>query len=43
MPWLYYQNPADKVINNTQKVDFEVSFNPKDKENVALLQFFIAK
>ena len=43
MPWLYYENSADKVINNTQKVEFEVSFNPKDKVNVGLLEFYIAK
>jgi hypothetical protein len=43
MPWLYYETPADKYINNTEKVDFEVSFNPKDKDGVGRLEFFIAK
>jgi len=43
MPWLYYERPADQVINNTQKVEFEVSFDKNDKKDVGLLQFLIAK
>jgi hypothetical protein len=43
MPWLYYQRPANEVINNTQKVEFEVSFEKNDKKKVGELEFFIAK
>jgi meckelin len=43
MPWLYYQTSADKVINDTQKIKFDVSFDSNDNVNVNQLQFFIAK
>jgi meckelin len=43
MPWLYYASTADKVINNTERIKFEVSFDPNDKVNVNDLQFYIAK
>lgn len=43
MPWLYYERPADQVINNTQKVEFEVSFDPNDKKEVGQLEFMLAK
>jgi len=43
MPWLYYESTADKVINNTQRIQFEVSFDPNDQVNVNELMFYIAK
>jgi hypothetical protein len=43
MPWLYYKRPANEVINNTQAIEFEVSFDSNDKNRVGLLQFLIAK
>lgn len=43
MPWLYYQTTADKVINSTTKINFEVSFEPNDSINVNMLQLYIAK
>lgn len=43
MPWLYYQSTADKVINDTLKFNFEVSFDPDDKINTNKLLFYIAK
>ncbi len=43
MPWLFYKTPADKVINNTERIKFEVSFDPRDQTNVNRFQYFIAK
>jgi hypothetical protein len=43
MPWLYYYNTADKVINDTQRIKFQVSFDATEKANVNRLQYFISK
>lgn len=43
MPWLYYETEADKVINDTTKVQFTVSFDPNDTVDVNKLEFYIAK
>jgi meckelin len=43
MPWLYYESTADKVINNTERIKFEVSFDPDDQLNINELTFYIAK
>lgn len=43
MPWLYYQSTADKVINNTERIKFEVSFDQNDEVNVNQLEFYISK
>jgi hypothetical protein len=43
MPWLYYENTADKVLNATDRVQFDVSFDPNDKVNINQLPLYIAK
>ena len=43
MPWLYYKSTADKVINDTTRIQFEVSFDPTDTVNVNQLEFYLAK
>ncbi len=43
MPWLYYKTTADKVINDTQKISFQVSFDPNDQVLINQLQFYLRK
>jgi hypothetical protein len=43
MPWLFYENKANNVINNTERIEFSVSFDPNDGVDVSLLEFYIAK
>jgi len=43
MPWLYYQNSANNVINNTERIAFTVSFDPASEDSINELKFYIAK
>jgi len=43
MPWLYYQNTPDKILNDTTKVKFKVSFNVNDTINTNKLDYYLAK
>jgi hypothetical protein len=43
MPWLYYYSSADKVINDTQRIQFQVSFDPNDQVNVNRFQYYLSK
>ena len=43
MPWLYYKSEAPQVINNTQKIGFQVSFDFNDTINVNQFQYYVAK
>ncbi len=43
MPWLYYKQTADKIINSTDKIPFEVSFDPNDNVMINQLKFYLKK
>jgi len=43
MPWLYYEKNAYDVINNTERIQFQVSFDPNDQDFINELKFYIAK
>lgn len=42
MPWIYYYGNSTQIINDTEKIKFNPSFDPDDPLYVNRLQFFLA-